>query len=468
MASVDKIHEPTEPTEPQAAARIRRLGFRYSWLALLALWLVYAMNANMRNFFFVVQPSIVSEFHVTPGELGLFAGFVTLAQAVLALPASTWSDRGLHGWGRKFREVPLALGYMIFSVLTGVAALTQGFWNIFVLQAIKNMFGGAGEAVEVTAVAEWWPIERRGFAQGLHHTGYPWGTLIGGVAVAGILGTFGSQNWRYVFLILPWFTIPALLFYWFFSTRDRYKVFLQGTKAAGLTPPLLGGIDSDDTHHVPAGATRRALANPNVLVSAICSGLGLAIYVGIGFWLPLYLAFVANYDFARVAAYSVIFTITGGIGQIMWGAVSDRLGRKYTLIICFLWLTVGVLLLQLTHIGLGWLIGVQLFAGLATNGIYPVLYAFSSDSSEEGAIAIGNGLQMVGQGIGGLSPIVLGWLIALGGGFHSRTGFNYGLYFLAALVLLAAILMALFTRESIGIFKDRDRAMVRKESCNVA
>jgi len=129
---------------------------------------------------------------------------------------------------------------------------------------------------------------------------------------------------------------------------------------------------------------------------------------------------------------------------------------------------VGVLLLQLTHIGLGWLIGVQLFAGLATNGIYPVLYAFSSDSSEEGAIAIGNGLQMVGQGIGGLSPIVLGWLIALGGGFHSRTGFNYGLYFLAALVLLAAILMALFTRESIGIFKDRDRAMVRKESCNVA
>jgi hypothetical protein len=104
---------------------------------------------------------------------------------------------------------------------------------------------------------------------------------------------------------------------------------------------------------------------------------------------------------------------------------------------------------------------------MATNAIYPVLYALSSDSSEKGAVAIGNGLQMVGQGIGGLSPVLLGWLIALGGGFSSVRGFDYGLYFLAALQLLAAILMALFTRETIGIFKHRDRALVSREACNI-
>jgi MFS family permease len=442
------------------------VGFKYSWLALGALWLVYAMNANMRNFFFVVQPSIVKEFKVTPNELGLFAGFVTLAQAVLVMPLSAWSDKGGHGWARKFREIPVAVAYMIFSILTGIGALTHMFINVFVLQAIKNAFGGAGESIEVTAVAEWWPVQRRGFAQGLHHTAYPWGTLVGGWAVAGILAVFGSHNWRMVFLLLPLLTIPALIVYWVVSTKARYSAFVANTEERGLTPPVAEADDNEQTRAAP-GALGRALRNPNVLVSAICAGLGLAIYTGINFWIPLYLAFVAHYDFARVAAYSVVFTITGGIGQVMWGSVSDRIGRKYTLIICFLWLTVGMLLLREIGISLAWLVAVQLFAGLATNGIYPVLYAMGSDSSEKGAIAIGNGLQMVGQGIGGLSPILLGWLINFGGGFSSARGFDYGLYFLAGLVLLAAVLMALFTRETTGRFVHRDRALVSRESCNI-
>jgi MFS family permease len=444
-----------------------RIGFKYSWLALVALWLVYAMNGILRNLVFLVQPSIVQEFRVTPGELGLFTGFLTLAQAVLVLPLSVWSDRGGHGWARKFRELPVALGYLVFSLLTGIGGLTHSFISLFSLQAIKNAFSGTGESLEVTAVAEWWPVERRGFAQGLHHTAFPWGSLIGGWAVAAILAGFGSSNWRLVFLLVPLITVPILIFYWVVSSKGRFDAFVADTRARGLTVPVTGSAADRDGAGSAPGAVRRALRNPNVLVSAIASGLGLAIYTGINFWIPLYLAFVAHYDFAQVAAYSVVFTITGGIGQILWGSVSDRLGRKYTLIICFLWLTVAVLLLQQTGISLGWLIGVQLFLGMATNAIYPVLYALSSDSSEKGAVAIGNGLQMVGQGIGGLSPVLLGWLIALGGGFSSVRGFDYGLYFLAALQLLAAILMALFTRETIGIFKHRDRALVSRKACNI-
>ncbi|GAA1196107.1 MFS transporter [Pseudonocardia alaniniphila] len=444
-----------------------RIGFKYSWLALVALWLVYAMNGNMRQLVFAVQPSIVQEFRITPGELGLFTGFLTLAQAVLVLPLSIWSDRGGHGWARKFRELPVALGYLVFSLLTGIGGLTHSFVSLFTLQAVKNAFSGAGESLEVTAVAEWWPVERRGFAQGLHHTAFPWGSLIGGWAVAAILASFGSSNWRLVFLLLPLATIPILIFYWVVSSKGRFDAFVADTRGRGLTVPVAGDTADRDAAGSAPGAVGRALRNPNVLVSAIASGLGLAIYTGINFWIPLYLAFVAHYDFAQVAAYSVMFTITGGIGQILWGTVSDRIGRKYTLIICFLWLTVALILLQQIGISLGWLIGVQLFLGMATNGIYPVLYALSSDSSEKGAVAIGNGLQMVGQGIGGLSPILLGWLIGVGGGFASARGFDYGLYFLAALQLLAAILMALFTRETIGIFKHRDRALVSREACNI-
>ena len=70
---------------------------------------------------------------------------------------------------------------------------------------------------------------------------------------------------------------------------------------------------------------------------------------------------------------------------------------------------------------------------------------------------------MVGQGIGGaITPLVLGQLIGIGGGFQSAAGYLWSLYFMAGLVVLGAILVALFTRETIGIFKDRDRALVAR------
>jgi MFS family permease len=114
------------------------------------------------------------------------------------------------------------------------------------------------------------------------------------------------------------------------------------------------------------------------------------------------------------------------------------------------------------------LILIELFAGLATNGMFPVLYTFSSDSSERGTMGIANGMQMVGQGIGGGTvPLILGALIGLGAGFYSEAGYLYGLYFMAGLVILGAILVTLFTRETIGIFKDRDRALISRGAARV-
>jgi MFS family permease len=166
-----------------------------------------------------------------------------------------------------------------------------------------------------------------------------------------------------------------------------------------------------------------------------------------------------------VATYSVLFTITGGLGQILWGSLSDRFGRKYCLVVMFLWLGVAFSLFQFADAGIGALVAIQLFAGMATNGVYPVLYALASDSSEPSSVAIANGLNMGGLIIGGLGPIVVGWLISAGGGYSSTTGFTTSLYFLAAMMVLAAVMIALFTRETAGRFQHLDRALVSADAC---
>ncbi|MDI2033581.1 MFS transporter [Paenarthrobacter nitroguajacolicus] len=437
---------------------------KYSWIAMLLLWLLLAMNDNMRYWTTgVLQPSIVNEFQVGPELIGIFAGAMTVAQGLLAIPLTVWSDRGGHGWARKYRYVIILAAYTVFTLLTGISALTASFGVFFIFQALNKVFSGAGEAIEVTAVAEWWPLEKRGFAVGLHHTAVPWGTFLGGLAVSLVFTVFGPENWRWTLLIPVILIAPVVLAYWRFSSSRNYGQFEESVRRQGGTPPLKAS--GEEAVKPPKGALLRAFRNPNLMTTSITAGLALAVYTGISLWLPLYLAFVANYSLAEVAAFSVLFTLTGGIGQIVWGGVSDRIGRKPTLVITFVWVAVGVFLLQFIGEGIIWLILIQLFLGMATNGIYPILYAFSSDSSEPGAIGLGNGLNMTGQMLGGLGPVVLGVLIAAGGGFSSPDGFLWGLYFMAGVMLLGALAIILFTRESVGSFKRRDRSLVKLENC---
>ena len=434
--------------------------------ALVFLWLVYGMNANTRQIFYYVIPSMVEEFRLTPGQTGVIATIVTCATSLLAIPAGPWFDRGGHGWARKYRNGIVAADYFLFSILTGIAALTATVWNVVVIQSIKNAFGGAGEAVEVTSLAEWYPVEKRGFALGIQHAAYPWGTGLGAIATGAILAAYGPENWRYVFLIIPLAMVPIWIGYWLFSTRARYDKFERETVEARLTKPLSSGTGAEQ-HHAAPGVLGRSLRNPNILVPALASMCGIMIYTGISFWLPQYIAFVGGFSFAEAAAYSAVFTITGGVGQIFWGTVSDYIGRKISLIIAFVWLAVGLFLLRYSAESVGALVAVQLFAGLATNAIFPVLYAFGSDSAEPGAMGTANSILLFFLYVGGVSPLVMGLLIGAGGGFEEATGYFYALYFLMAVAIISAVIIALFTRETVGRFKDRDRALVSRERTNV-
>ena len=465
-APLSTEESPSFNVSSSSARRKRPRTPLYAIGALIALWLVYAMNANTRQIFFFVLPSIVDEFSISPSTAGVIAAIVTVSCSLLALPLGPWFDRGGHGWARKYRNGVVALGYFIFSIFTGIGALTQSLWSIVVLQSVKNAFGGAGEAVEVTAMAESYPVERRGFALGIQHTGYPWGTLIASIVTSGILATFGPENWRYVFLLIPLAMIPIWLGYWMFATKKRYEKFERETTQAGLTTPL-AAAEEDEVRSAAPGALGRALRNPNIVVPSLASMLGIAVYTGISFWLPQYIAFVGNYSFAEAAAYSAIFTITGGIGQILWGWVSDWLGRKFTAVIAFAWLAVGIFMLQFAGLGLTWLIALQLFAGMATNGVFPVIYGFVSDSAEKGAMGTANSVMLTAMYLGGLSPLILGILIGAGGGFSSVAGYNWALYVMVAACVIAVLALSFFTREPVGRFRHLDRALVARSRCNL-
>ncbi|MFP3123790.1 MFS transporter [Ectobacillus funiculus] len=434
-----------------------------SWWALLLLWAVFAMNAIDREMMFRVMPAIVEEYNIGADTVGTVTALIMFSTGILAAVGMSWSDRGGKGWARKYRHLPIVVAYTLFSILTGVGFLTAGIMGFMILQVLKNAAGGLGEGIEVTSVAEWWPKEARGFALGAHHAGYPWGALIGGLIITAILSVTGD-DWRMVFLLIPLLMIPIFTAYWMFARPSRFKKYQEKALEMGLTPT----IDEGEANEVNRkGAVIDSLKNPNILVGAICCCLGIAVFTGINFWLAPYLTFVADFTITEAAGWSVIFTITGGIGQIFWGTLSDKIGRKITLLICFAWLAVSFWLFQFVASGLTALILIQLFAGCATNAIFPVLYSLVTDSAKKGYIGTANGIALTGLYTGGLSPFVLGLLIQAGGGWNSSSGYMSGLYFMIACMILAFFLILFFTRETVGAKRGRDFSLVSKESCNI-
>lgn len=443
---------------------------KQSWIALGFLWLIFAINCNARQMINVLTPEISNTFGLDATTVGIIGSVCGIAMAIGAIPISSWAEKGGHGWALKKRSFIIAIVYLIFTFLTGIPALTGSVGMLLFLQGAKSLFSTPGEACEVGGVAEWWPRERNGLAIGFHHTAFPWGTFFGGLLISFMLYTFGENNWRYSFFIFPILGLVFWFAYWKWATPNNYKKFEEETIAAGYTCPLTTdpNVDLEKDFKVAPGVLLRCLKNPNIMIVAIIALLCHVAYIGLLFWMTPYLTFVAHYGFAAAAGLSVIYGITGGLGQIFWGYIADKFGTKRTLLICCAWYVFSIYLMQYIGISLYWLVGLQLLFGVCSNAVFPVMYKYVAESSERGAMLTGNGIFLTGLFIGAaIATSLIGYLIQLGGGWSQISGYRTGIYAMCGCMVLAFILVLLFTRETNGPNFGKDFSLVSLKSCNL-
>jgi MFS family permease len=446
--------------------KIRRKIPSQTWTAWVLLWLIYAMNANIRELLNRVSPYIINEYHISATTFGLLQSCALFGLAFGAVPLGAWADKGGTGWMRKRRSFAMAFVYLTACLLCGIPSISGIFAVFFALNILRGLTSGVGEACEVGMMMEWAPKERMGFFVGLHHTGYPWGSLLGGIIVTFYFLTFGDNTWRNTFLIFPIIAYIVWAIYFKWSNANNYKKFQDNAVSGGYTTQLGEGSEAGFTP--PPGLLKRCLKNPNIFMVVIVSFCCLFCYSGINFWLTPYITFVGNFDPALAAGLSVVFTITGGLGQIFWGGISDKIGTKKALLICTMWLVVAFVLMQFAGISLTALIVLQLFMGFGLNAVYAMIYKFIAVSSEKGGVVMGNSLVVFGMYFGGgIATFVLGALIDAAGGWKTASGYYAGLYVMAGVMLLGFLITLLFTRETNGPKFKKDFSLVSLKSCNL-
>jgi MFS family permease len=246
---------------------------------------------------------------------------IALMVGLLTFPLSLLADR----WGR-------VRSLVLMAFLWSLATLACGISHSFNQMLLARLFVGVGEAaygsVGVAVVLSVFPSHMRSTLTGAFMAGGMFGSVLG-IASGGILAThFG---WRWAFGGMALFGLALAI------------VYLIVVRPAKIEPHCAATPDLDaPLMPLPVKPIRSALSTLVSTRSVVCAyvGSGLQLFIGsaVMAWMPSYLNRYYALPLDRAGVLAAVFVLTGGIGMILCGILSDRLGRlapvrKVTLVI---------------------------------------------------------------------------------------------------------------------------------------
>jgi len=130
------------------------------WLAWVASWLGWTLDAFDFTVFLLVMVPISKEFNVPMTEVALVFTF-TLWMRLVGAVASGWLA------DRVGRRLPLMLSILGYSFCNFIAGFSPAFWFLLLFRALLGFFMGAEWPAGAALAMETWPIRSRGFMSGV-------------------------------------------------------------------------------------------------------------------------------------------------------------------------------------------------------------------------------------------------------------------------------------------------------------
>ena len=410
-------------------------GHPISWLMLVVTTGAILITSVDRVILPTVLPAILKDFNLSAGQGGFLVSLSFAGTAIGGIVLGTLGDAPGRGPRRAWMWCVSVLVAIVGAVLTG---LSQTVGQLRILRIVMGLGTGSMEPVNVAMVGEWWQKEDRGFAVGTHHTGFPIGQFVG-PALIGVILAFAT--WRSAFFLIPLIAIPIMALQLIIARGRNLRRVNDWIRERDMTPSVTVDEIEGEGLQNPWSTIKLALSYRNVRLAVLMNFLLLFSEFGIASFLTLQLTREAGMTLAAASVVSGASGITGWIGQIVWGTVSDHKGRKFSLGILSVGLSISALaMIFITNATLGWIILIGW--GIFRNSPYPVLYSSVIDTVPDAASS-GMGL-MIGVGLG-ISGTIVG---SVSGYVIGHFGFSWN-YVMTSIVYLSTLVPVLMMRETV-------------------
>jgi MFS transporter, SHS family, lactate transporter len=288
------------------------------WYAYFAAWMGWTLDAFDFTIFLLIMLPISKEFGVP----------LTAVTAVFAV--TLWMRLGgatIAGWmaDRMGRKAPLMISIIWYSVCNFIAGFSPSFAFLFFWRAMLGIGMGAEWPAGAALAMESWPARSRGFMsgvlQGSWGLGFALSSLAYGFLYAPLEALGRGYGWRGMLIIG---VLPALACIWIRVYVREPEVWTENRKQQK---------DLGAEVKVPLLAIFKPALLWNTITGCIWMAANFCSYYSIWALFGTYLQKELGWTPLMVAtplfwANIIVFFSSG-----MWGAVSDKLGRRSAIII---------------------------------------------------------------------------------------------------------------------------------------
>jgi len=316
---------------------------------------------------------------------------------------------------------------MLLTVLAG------SFTEAAVWRGLTGIGSGASNVPVMGLLAAWFGMRRRGLATGIAVAGSSLALIFLGPVVPRILSAFDQDGWRFCWHIFGGTTLLLAL--------SGYALLRNNPGEKGLEP--VGAVP--ESANPGKESSTGGLQWGRVYRSPLVWHMGM-VYVAFGFSYIIYITFffkalMAEGGYTREAAGN-LFMIMGWCSLLcglIWGSLSDVIGRRYALAIVYIIQAASFGLFALWPDPSGYTVSAILF-GLTAWSIPGIMAAACGDVLGSRLAPAALGFITLFFGIGqAVGPSVAGAMADAAGSFSSA-------FLLASGVALAGAVGAVFLR----------------------
>ncbi len=341
-----------------------------------------------------IAPFIRQDLGLSLTQAGSFLSAYYVGPILLSLPAGWLADR----WG----ILPtMVAGEVVLALGLAAAGWAGSFPVLIALMILAGTGYGLLNPTSTKAVIAWFPPSQRATAVGLKQTGFPFGGAVGAAA-------------------LPLIALAA-------GWRNALIASACGVALLGVATLFLYRDPTDlrrATSGSPAPSIWSVLGNRDLWLVALATLIFAAVQTVWMSFLVLYLKDIVGLPVVAAASYLAAAQVTGMVGRVAFGLLSDRAfagGRRIVLFIA----GIGSALCSLAMAGIGpgssaWTLSALVltfgFVGIGWNGVQHTLMAELAGPRAAGT-AVGLGLAISSLGVT-LGPPAFGWLVEWVGGYR--------------------------------------------------
>jgi MFS family permease len=384
-----------------------RKNIHYGWVVILmGLLTTIAAHGFGRMAYTIILPAMKDGLKFDYTQLGLlgtgnFIGYLTMA-IIGGFLAARFGTR-----------IVISLALVFLGITLMLTGLAQSFGFALSMRFLTGLGNGAAYVPAMALGSAWFAMKRRGFATGIVSGGIGAGTLISGLLIPPILSAYGVEGWRNAWYILGGVALAiAVVVFAFIRSRPDEK---------GLLP--VGVSERDSSPEAPTGPKVSTLQWSAVYRKGSVWYLGL-VYFFYGSSYIIYMTFFAAYlvkELGQTQAYAGgLWALVGALSTfcgVIWGAISDRLGRSRGAALAYLVLGLSYIVYALVKTPFGFYLSAVLF-GLTAWSIPTIMAAAAGDVVGPRLAPAGLGFITLFFGIGqAVAPAFGGYLADLSGSF---------------------------------------------------